>query len=74
MPGPVLNRVSEFCGRKRWTVTDLARECHISYPTAHNLYHDKAKAISFQVMGKLAAGIGVPIGDLFVYTPNGDPD
>jgi len=63
------NRVSELLGRRRESITDLARGAGISYTAAHALYHGTTKSISMETMEKLCGYFGVQPGDLFVYKP-----
>ncbi len=64
------NRVSELLGRRRESITDLARGAGISYAAAHALYHGTTKAISMETLRKLCAYFGVQPGELLVYKPD----
>jgi putative transcriptional regulator len=63
------SRVSELLGRRRESISDLARGAGISYAAAHALYHGTSKAISMEMLEKLCSFFGVQPGDLFVYVP-----
>lgn len=64
------NRISELLGRRRESISDLARGAGISYAAAHALYHGTSKAISMEMLDKLCSYFGVQPGELFVYAPD----
>lgn len=61
------NRISELLGRRRESITDLARGAGISYAAAHALYHGTTRAISLDVLDKLCGYFDVQPGDLLFY-------
>lgn len=72
--GTIRNRVSEIMGRRRMSITDLMHATGLSYGTAWAIYHDKNKFVSFDVIAKLCEGLGVEVGELFEFVPNGASD
>jgi putative transcriptional regulator len=66
------SRVSEILGRRRESITDMARGARLSYAAAHALYHGTSKMITFETLDKLCRYFDLQPGDLFMYVPDGD--
>jgi DNA-binding Xre family transcriptional regulator len=59
---PVRFRLKEILGdRSRYW---LAEASGVSYPTVSSIYHNVAKGVTLEVLGKLAAALGCYPGDL----------
>jgi putative transcriptional regulator len=70
MPAMIESQISTLLGRRRASIQDLANQAGIAYSTAHALYHGTSKGITFDVMNRLCAYLGVQPGDLFTYRPD----
>jgi putative transcriptional regulator len=56
-------RLAELLGaRSRY---DLAQASGVSYPTVAAMYHNRAKGVTLEVLGKIADELGVEPGELF---------
>ena len=66
----IQNRISELLGRRRESITDLARGARISYAAAHRLYHGTEKGITMPMLDALCSYFECQPGDLFVYVPD----
>lgn len=44
---------------------DLAQSSGVSYPTVAAMYHNRAKGVTLDVLGKIADALGVEPGELF---------
>ena len=66
----IRNKISTILGERRESISDFARNTGISYPTAHDLYHAKSKAISFELMNKICNYLQVGPSELFPWTPD----
>ncbi len=68
------NRLSEVLGRRRMNVSELARGAGISRSAAHKLYHDRTESFDREVLDRVCGFLGVGIGDLLVYVPDGQAE
>lgn len=48
-------------------VAELARLTGVSQYALHNVYHEKTKAISFDLLEKLCQALNVSVGELIEY-------
>jgi len=60
---PVRFRLRELLGQESRYA--LAKRAGLSYPTVQAIYHNEAKGVSLEVLGKLAHALGCNPGDLF---------
>jgi len=67
----IVNHLSRELGARRLTMQEVARRAGLSYTTVHDLYHDRAKRLDLETLDKLCAALGVGVGDLFEYQPDG---
>lgn len=61
----LVNHFSAILGARRIKISDISRETGISRTTLTDLYYDKGKAISFDVLDKVCRYLDVQPGDLF---------
>lgn len=52
-------------------VAELARQAGVSQFALHNIYHEKTKAISFNLLEKICEALKIQPGDLLEYIPGG---
>lgn len=67
--GTVDNRVSEFAGRRRISITDLAKKAGISYQSAYAIWYGRTTRIDFDTMAGLCEALDTTVGELFPYMP-----
>ena len=48
-------------------MNELAKKAGVAYGTVFALYHEKAKGVTFEVLGKLCAALECQPGDLLEY-------
>lgn len=60
------SRLSEILGRRRLSVTELARQADVSRDAVARLYHDGAKQVDLRVLDRVCAALGVQPGDVLV--------
>ncbi len=65
-----VNKVSEVMGRRRMNVSELARTAGIGRQTAHRLYHGESD-VTMDIVGRVCQALGVDVGDLFEWVPDG---
>jgi len=63
-------RLSTIMGAKRLKIVDIHDKTGIARDTISALYHEKAKGVTFEVVGKLCAALNCQPGDLFEYIPD----
>ncbi len=63
----IMNRISAILGERRENITTFARNVHISYPAAHDLYHNKSKSISFEMLNKICNYFELTPNDIFTW-------
>jgi len=66
------NKFSKLLGIKREKIAKVSRETGISRSTLTNLYYNKSRAISFDVVEKLCCYFSCQIGDLLTLKNNSD--
>lgn len=64
------NNISVLIGKKRTSVSEIAKIAKLKYTTVDNLYRDKTKGIEFGTMNKLCFALDCTPGDLFSYIPD----
>lgn len=64
------NNVKKLLQDKEVSISQFARDADLSWVTAHDLYHNKSKAVSFEVLNRLCNYFGVGPSELFPYTPD----
>ena len=62
--------LSKILGERKMKVAELARETGISQYALHNIYHEKTKAISFDILQKICQTLKIQVGDLLEYIPS----
>lgn len=60
------NKFSEFIGKKRTTISEVARNTGISRTTLTNIYYNKNKMISYDVIIRLCEYFDCGISDMFI--------
>jgi DNA-binding Xre family transcriptional regulator len=63
------NNIKKFLDDREETISQLAKETHISYTTVLDLYHGKTTQIKFDTLEKLCNYFGVGPCELFPYSP-----
>ena len=66
----IKSRLSEILGKKRMTMSELKRMTGLSRPAVENLYHDRTKSISYNVVNKICWALEIDMFELFEYTPD----
>ena len=64
------NRFSVLLGIKRMDRGEVAKITGINRKTLYNIYHDKSKSISFDILNKLCYALDCTPNDLFRYYPD----
>lgn len=64
----IKSRLSEILGRKRITMSELKKMTGLSRPAIENLYHDRTKSISYDVVNKICWALEIDMSELFEYT------
>ena len=62
--------LSRILGERKMKVAELSRLTGISTYGLHNIYHEKTKAINFDVLNRLCRVLNVQVGDLIEYIPS----
>ncbi|MCL6613829.1 MAG: helix-turn-helix transcriptional regulator [Firmicutes bacterium] len=62
--------LSRILGERKMKMSHLAAAAGISKMTVLSLYHEDAKGITFEVLGKLCAALRCQPGDLLEYVPD----
>jgi putative transcriptional regulator len=68
----IQSRLSTIMGSQRMKQTELARKTGLSYQTVHSLYHAKTDMMALSTLDALCRALGVQVGDLLVYVPDGE--
>ena len=63
-------KVPELMNKKGLSITDLMRQAHIAYTTAHRISKGKADSISFEVLNSLCEVFDVQVKDILEYIPD----
>jgi putative transcriptional regulator len=66
------NRISELLGKRRKSIRDLSIEADIAYSSAHALFHNHTKMVSFDTVEKLCRYFGVDVGEVFYLAAEGE--
>lgn len=64
------NNIKVLVDTRGDNISEFSRNLGISYTTAFQLYHNKTKQITFDLMERLCAYFGVGPSELFPYIPN----
>lgn len=64
--------LSRILGEKRINISELAKLASISRNTATALYHEDAKAVTWDVLEKICYALNCQPGDLLEYIPDED--
>lgn len=59
--------LSRILGERRMHLKQLADQTGLSYYTLWMLYHERTKAVYFDVIGKICRALDIPVGELFEY-------
>ncbi len=66
----IKNNLSEFMGRIRLNMAELARIAGLSHVAVFKIYHDKNKSMSLETLNKLCFALECQIQDIFEYIPD----
>ena len=59
--------LSRMLGERKMKMSHLAAAAGIAKKTVLSLYHEDAKGITFEVLGKICAALGCQPGELLEY-------
>ena len=61
-------KLSELMGREKMNIQSVSEATGLNRNTVSALYHEKAKRIDYDTIGKLCKLFHCNVGDLFDYT------
>lgn len=64
-------RLSAIMGERRLKQLDVVRGTGLAKATVGALYHDKVKKVDYGAIDKLCSFLGVDVGDILYYVPDG---
>lgn len=60
-------KVKRHIKDRDWSIAEFARQTGLSYPTAHAIYHGKAKQIDMAVLSRILDVLNIDIADALEY-------
>lgn len=63
---------ARLMGERKLKISDVARDTGVNRGTLTRLYYETAERIEVDVLDKLCAYFGVPVGDLLEHTVEAD--
>jgi putative transcriptional regulator len=67
----IRNRLSAILGERRISIKEFERQSGVSYPSLHDLYHERSKRIDFDTLLSILTALDIGISDLLYIDNNG---
>ena len=64
------NNIQKLLTDKGVSISQFSRDADLSWVTAHDLYHNKSKSVSFDILNRLCNYFGVGPSELFPFSPD----
>jgi putative transcriptional regulator len=66
----IKSNLSRILGEKRIKMSELAEKAGVAKNTVLQLYHERAKGVTFEVLNKICTTLNCTPGDLLEFVPD----